>query len=32
MVEGNILEAGCPSEIFNSPKNLRTKLFLDKVL
>ena len=32
MDEGNILEAGCPSEIFNSPKNLRTKLFLDKVL
>lgn len=32
MDEGNILETGCPSEIFNSPKNLRTKLFLDKVL
>lgn len=32
MDEGNILEAGCPSEIFNSPKNLRTKQFLDKVL
>lgn len=32
MDEGNILELGCPSEIFNSPKNLRTKQFLDKVL
>lgn len=32
MDEGNILEVGCPSEIFNSPKNLRTKQFLDKVL
>ena len=32
MDEGNILETGCPSEIFNRPKNLRTKLFLDKVL
>ena len=32
MDEGNILETGCPSEIFNSPKNLRTKLFLDNVL
>ena len=32
MDEGNILETGCPSEIFNSPKNLRTKQFLDKVL
>ena len=32
MDEGNILEAGCPSEIFNSPENLRTKQFLDKVL
>lgn len=32
MDEGNILEAGCPSEIFYSPKNLRTKQFLDKVL
>ena len=32
MDEGNILESGCPSEIFNRPKNLRTKQFLDKVL
>lgn len=32
MDEGNILESGCPNEIFNSPKNLRTKQFLDKVL
>lgn len=32
MDEGNILEAGCPNEIFNRPKNLRTKQFLDKVL
>lgn len=32
MDKGNILEAGCPNEIFNRPKNLRTKQFLDKVL
>ena len=32
MDEGNILEEGCPNEVFNKPKNLRTKQFLDKVL
>ncbi|MDR0921766.1 MAG: amino acid ABC transporter ATP-binding protein [Lactobacillales bacterium] len=29
---GNFLEDGTPEEIFNSPKNPRTKDFLDKVL
>lgn len=29
---GYILEEGKPSEIFNSPKNIRTKQFLDKVI
>lgn len=32
MDEGYILEEGCPKEVFNNPKNLRTKQFLDKVL
>lgn len=32
MDEGNIVEEGCPNEVFNRPKNLRTKQFLDKVL
>ena len=29
---GNILEEGTPDEIFNHPKNERTKDFLSKVL
>ncbi len=32
MDEGVILESGTPDEIFNHPKNERTKLFLSKVL
>lgn len=32
MDEGYVLEEGAPQIIFNSPKNIRTKQFLDKVL
>ena len=32
MDEGKILEEGTPEEIFDNPKNERTKLFLSKVL
>jgi polar amino acid transport system ATP-binding protein len=32
MDEGKILEEGTPQEIFNNPKNPRTKDFLSKVL
>ena len=32
MDEGKILEEGTPQEIFNNPKNRRTKDFLSKVL
>ena len=30
--EGKVLESGTPEEIFNNPKNQRTKDFLSKVL
>jgi len=30
--EGNIVEAGSPEEIFDNPKNDRTKLFLSQIL
>jgi polar amino acid transport system ATP-binding protein len=29
---GNIVEEGTPTDIFNNPKNERTKAFLNKVL
>ncbi|HEY4543513.1 MAG TPA: amino acid ABC transporter ATP-binding protein [Tissierellaceae bacterium] len=32
MDQGVIVEEGCPSEIFNNPKEERTKLFLKRVL
>ena len=32
MDEGNIMEQGTPEQIFNDPKNDRTKEFLSKVL
>ncbi|MEW6936150.1 amino acid ABC transporter ATP-binding protein [Trueperella pyogenes] len=32
MDEGQIVEAGCPSDVFDSPKHPRTKEFLAKVL
>ena len=32
MDEGIIMEEGTPQEIFNDPKNERTKSFLSKVL
>ena len=32
MDEGRIIEEGTPEEIFQNPKNLRTKDFLSKVL
>ena len=32
MDEGIIMEEGTPDEIFNHPKNQRTKEFLDKVM
>ncbi|MER3123741.1 ATP-binding cassette domain-containing protein, partial [Bacillus altitudinis] len=32
MDEGYVLEEGSPQIIFNNPKNIRTKQFLDKVL
>ncbi|MCR8747095.1 amino acid ABC transporter ATP-binding protein [Romboutsia lituseburensis] len=32
MDEGYVLEEGTPQNIFNNPKNIRTKQFLDKVL
>ena len=32
MDQGNILEDGSPKEIFDNPKEERTKEFLDKVL
>lgn len=30
--QGVIMESGTPEEVFNHPKNERTKLFLSKVL
>ena len=30
--EGNIVESGSPEEIFENPKNDRTKLFLSQIL
>ena len=30
--EGVILEEGTPDEVFNNPKEARTKEFLDKVM
>ncbi|OAB44574.1 amino acid ABC transporter ATP-binding protein [Paenibacillus glacialis] len=32
MDEGRIMEQGTPEEVFNNPKNIRTKEFLSKVL
>ena len=32
MDEGYVIEEGRPKEIFNNPKHLRTKQFLDKVI
>ena len=32
MDEGYILEEGTPNQLFNSPKHIRTKQFLDKVI
>jgi len=32
MDEGRIMEQGSPEEVFNNPKNIRTKEFLSKVL
>ena len=32
MADGAIVEEGTPSEIFDNPKNERTKAFLEKVL
>ena len=32
MADGMIVEEGTPSEIFDNPKNERTKTFLEKVL
>ncbi len=32
MDEGNIMEEGTPDELFNNPKEERTKLFLSKIL
>ena len=30
--QGKVMESGTPEEVFNNPKNERTKLFLSKVL
>lgn len=30
--QGKVMESGTPEEVFNRPKNERTKLFLSKVL
>ena len=32
MDEGVIMESGTPKDVFDSPQNERTKLFLSKVL
>jgi len=30
--QGNIVESGIPEEVFNNPKEDRTKLFLSQIL